>query len=786
MSSVASSADPRLRARRPHTRTVTVPWFGAGAWMSLSVALVIVLSAVVARGGVRLEPTTDVEIGLMLAGAGAVIAACVVRRPATPLYGAWAVLAFALLAVFTALSIIWSLAPADSWLEANRTFAYLATLAGGVALARLFPERWADLLYGVLIGTVAVCAWALLTKVFPGAFAADEVYARLRLPFEYWNSVGLMSAIAVPALLWLAARRSGSEVVNAFAWPLLGLVIVSMMLSYSRGSLAALGLGLAVWFAAVPLRLRAVAALIASAVLATPVVIWAFAQDGLTMDHAPMAARADAGHELGTLLLLLTTVLLLAGLAVGFFTATRPPSEERRQQVGRYLLGGLALVPVVILLALSAAPGGISGQTSDAWTKLTDPHAATPANTPDRLTATSSVRARYWREAIKIHANSELVGTGAGSFATIRTRYRQDGDITVRHAHGYVVQTLSDLGWVGLGISLLAVFAWLWAAARALGARPRDRGLKFDAERVGLWTMAVIALIFGLHSAIDWTWFVPGNVVPALLCAGWVVGRGPLRARLAEEAAHTHSWPASTLAAAHAAVSADTPTDAPTGSWPVFGRPERKETPETAPTATAIAPTAEQRAATPPGGWPARPAAEQRHATGTHFVLPPPPRTRAERLRAAAPPPLRLAVALLVAALALFACWTAYQPVRSVHAGDKALDRLDQGAYEPAAAIAQIAVNRNPLSVDALFDLAAIQQARGQTPEALDALEKAVNVEPASAEAWRRLGHLRLDVLSQPRKAMQDFQAAYYLDPQNKQSWSDLLQAEQAIKADGG
>ena len=31
-----------------------------------------------------------------------------------------------------------------------------------------------------------------------------------------------------------------------------------------------------------------------------------------------------------------------------------------------------------------------------------DPNAKTPANTPDRLTATSSVRARYWDEAIWI------------------------------------------------------------------------------------------------------------------------------------------------------------------------------------------------------------------------------------------------------------------------------------------------------------------------------------------------------------------------------------------------
>jgi hypothetical protein len=38
--------------------------------------------------------------------------------------------------------------------------------------------------------------------------------------------------------------------------------------------------------------------------------------------------------------------------------------------------------------------------------------------------------------------------------------------------------------------------------------------------------MVAIVLVFGLHSAIDWTWIVPGNAVPALLFAGWVAGRG--------------------------------------------------------------------------------------------------------------------------------------------------------------------------------------------------------------------------------------------------------------------
>ena len=128
-------------------------------------------------------------------------------------------------------------------MEASRTFAYLAVFAGGVALARLAPDRWAAVVAGVGAGCLIVCGWALLTKVFPASLAADETYARLREPFAYWNSVGLMAALGVPPMLWLAARRTGHAAANALAWPAIGVLLVALMLSYSRGALVALLVG---------------------------------------------------------------------------------------------------------------------------------------------------------------------------------------------------------------------------------------------------------------------------------------------------------------------------------------------------------------------------------------------------------------------------------------------------------------------------------------------------------------------------------------------------------------
>ena len=686
---VAPRRGLRGRARRIY---VPVPVEGGRA-LAAVLGVAIAASAFVAKGGSQLERTTWTEIALTLAGAGLAVAALVLpRRAGTPerLRGAWALLAFALLAAFTTASLDWSLTPGDSWLESSRTLAYLATMVGGAALARLAPRRWSALLGGVLIGSAASCGWALLTKVLPAALAPDEPFARLRPPFDYWNSVGLAAALMVVPLLWLAVRRSGHAAVNAIAWPALGLAIVCMMLSYSRGALLAVAIGIALWLAIAPFRLASLVVLGAVLAVTVPLIAWAFAQDGLTLDSPPLQLRVDAGLELGALLLLLSITLLIAGLAVGFLGAHNPPGARVRARATRVLVGALVVVPALAILMLANAPGGLNGQVSKAWKQATDPSAHTPANTPARLTATSSVRSRYWREALDVHAASPWLGGGAGAYGTLRLRYRTD-QLSVRHAHGYVVQTLADLGWAGLGISLLALFTWLWTAASAIGVRRRDRGLPWDGERVAMVAAVAVVVVFGVHSAVDWTWFVPGNVVPALLCAGWVVARGPLRERL---------------------------------NAPAPAEPEREALPL----------------------WP-------------------------------------MLAGGLVAVLGLIGAWSALQPVRSVHAENAAYARLDAGQLPQAISIAEIAHERNPLALDPLFDIASFQQAAGDNGAAGSALERAVHLEPANPEPWRRLGAFRLYVLHDAKGALQAYQAAYYLDPRSPQSVSDVILASRAVTA---
>lgn len=506
------------------------------------VLLAIGLAAVGLRagGGLLLTPTTKVEIWLdVIGGLCAALAVLAVRTERW--WGGVTLAWFAALATLTALSITWSIVPSESWLEANRTIAYLMIFGAAVVGARAVGAWWSAVLGALCAATTAICGYAILCKVFPGALAEADPYARLREPYQYWNAVGLTAALGVPSALWLGARRSGHAALNALAYPIMGLLLLTVLLAYSRGSLLAMAIGVIFWFVVTPLRLRGVAVLACGAVGAVLVALWVFSQDTLTKDKVSIAQRATSGHELGVAVVAMMLVLLAVGLLLGFSAAQRAPSEPTRRYAGAAILVCVGLVPVAVVIALAMSSKGLGGSISSGWKALTDPNDKTQVlNDPSRLTSVGSVRARYWDESIKVFRSHTLKGVGAGGYQTARLRLRTD-NLDVRHAHGYAVQTAADLGLLGLLVSAALTLSWMVATGRTLGWRiPLPRALSpnrlpptpprvgFGPEYVGMATLATTVLIFGVHSFIDWTWYVPGCAVLALVPAGWVAGRGPL------------------------------------------------------------------------------------------------------------------------------------------------------------------------------------------------------------------------------------------------------------------
>jgi O-antigen ligase len=734
----ASAADPALRAVRP----------GGGPalwWTTLLTAGIVCFVTFYAKGGLNLESMTTTEMALTL-GAGFIVACAVVLTPAgRRAYGLWPVGLLLAFTALTTLSVVWSVQPDDSFKDAGRMLAYSGVFGAAVALVRLAPDRWPAILGGLTLAAVIVCGYALLTKVFPGKLVPANSYARLEEPYGYWNALGLTAAIGAICCMWLGARRAGHALASALAYPAMGLLLVTLMLAYSRGALVALAIGLALWLCLVPLRLRGAAVLIAGALGAGVVVAWDFSTHALSADNLALGERATAGRQLGVLLVAMVLLLTLAGLAIGFLTGRRAPSHVARRNAGTVLLALIVLAVLAFAGALAHSHRGLTGSISHAVDALTNPNAKPPPNTPGRLTAVASVRARYWNEALEIFAAHPALGAGAAGYETARLRYRT-ATLKVKQAHGFVVQTLADLGLVGLALALALLAAWMAAAGRATHpfnrqwtswhalpsapdlASPARRALRgrgwlagwrqagwrrtpapYTPERIGMLSMLCLVVVFGAHSLVDWTWYVPGNACVALLCAGWLAGRGPL--------------------------SADP------GSGPSRGS-----------------------SAPPPAGAPT--PGEAAKASGEP--------SRPRFLRELGPVGTGVAVAAIIAAL--LAAWSQWQPQRSVDASQQALALL---ARDPNGALsaAQAGVTRDPLSVQALFTLSTIERAAaakqsgiapggaGQSPLARATLQQAVRLQPSNPETWVHLGEY--DLPSDPRSALNELRAAIYLNPES-------------------
>jgi hypothetical protein len=698
-------------------------------------------------GGLQLASMTTLELVLTLAGGAVVAGVVVLAPPGIRPYGSWSAGLLLAFCALTGLSVVWSVAPDASWQDAGRMLAYSAVFAAAIAVVWIAPGGWRALLGGIVLAAVAVCVYALLTKTLPDRLDAIDVYARLHAPYGYWNAIGLTAAMGAIGCLWLGARRAGHALLTALSYPAMGLTMVTLMLAYSRGALVALAVGTIAWMALVPLRLRGARVLIVGALGAAPVVAWDFSRHALSSERVALAARTTAGHQLGVLIAAMVIVLTLAGVAIGFFGDRRAGWAGSKS--GARTAVGVTLAALVILAVLSLGASlamskrGFTGTISHDLSSLTDPNAKVP-NTPGRLTAVSSVRARYWKEALEIFEAHPALGVGAAGYETARLRYRTV-PIDVKHAHGYVVQTLADLGIVGAALTLALLFAWMAAAGRSThpfnrrwyarwpnrrsspeASVPRLRSLPsigwgpapaaYTPERVGLLSMLCIVVVFGAHSFADWTWYVPGNACVALLCAGWIAGRGPLKQ-------------------GNRAAPAGSPA-----SEPVSGA------------SSGLAATA---AATAEGG-----------SNG---------RSTAVRLPAASEiSPLRAGIAAAVVAGVLLGAWTEWQPQRSVDASEQAFALLKRNPVGALSA-AQAGVERDPLSALALFRLAAVQNTTGQSALARSTLQKAVRLQPSNPETWTTLGEY--DMSKNPHAAVEELRAAVYLNPQSVPAQNAYVEA---------
>jgi O-antigen ligase len=486
-----------------------------GALLTLAL-LAACAYAAFAHGAVRIPDESRLQIGLDVAALAAAAAWLSRRGALHTVREGW--IGVTLLAAFggwCALTILWSVAPDEAWLQANRAAAYalVALLAIGAGTSGAL-ERIA---LGWLVVATAVALYALAGKTAPGAIAPDEPIARLRLPLQYWNALALVCAMALPVALREATATSRGPRARLAALACVYVLVLTMGLTYSRGGFLALAVALAVMTALGGSRLRGLAALALTGVAIAPVLAVGFTLDGLTENAAPLGQRIHDGRIFGAVALVMLGALLGAG-RFGLGLERRVRWTAWRSRVTWQALGAVGLAVVVVGVIYVVA------EHDRVWHDFADVKQDRQYD-PARLVSTNSGnRWVWWKEAAGAFSDKPVGGWGAGSFGLVHLRYREQ-PLDVRQPHNVELEWLSETGIVGLVLALGGLMMLFVAASE------RVRRMEPSHERNLAVALLAAAAAWLVHGLVDWDWDIPAVTLPPLIFLGVLAGRPRPRRR---------------------------------------------------------------------------------------------------------------------------------------------------------------------------------------------------------------------------------------------------------------
>jgi O-antigen ligase/polysaccharide polymerase Wzy-like membrane protein/tetratricopeptide repeat protein len=496
-----SRSDP-LGSARPAVRqwAATVP----APAVALPALLVFVVITTVSAAGGGYFPTEWgwSAIGLLLVAAAAIA----VRKTIALGRLEWTMLGgFTAFTAWVALSTAWSTSAAQPVLETERDVVYVAALAALLLIASRASVSW--LAGGVLAATYSVAIYPLATRLVPDHVGSHRVSSTYQLaePFGYWNTLGLFVAMGLLIGLGFVAHGQ-SGWLRACAAAALVPLACTLYFTFSRGAWLALLAGALLVFALDPARLRVGVVLLVLAPAPALGVLVASRSDALTSQGANAAAAARDGHRVAGLLVLLSALQALAAIAL--HGPARRFAADRR--VGLAAAGAAAvLVGSGAGLALVRV-GGPTHLVGNAYDAFVSPERPSATDLNRRLVNLSgSGRSDYWRVAWHDYLDHPLLGSGAGSYERFWVRDRPNA-FYARDAHNLYLETLAELGPIGLALLLVALATPLLAAVR-LRRRP---------------LVAALAGAYGafvLHAGLDWDWEVTGLTVTALVCGAALV-----------------------------------------------------------------------------------------------------------------------------------------------------------------------------------------------------------------------------------------------------------------------
>src|SRR5215210_3591241 len=409
------------------------------------------------------------------------------------------------------LSITWSISRTETVQELLRSSMYLAAFA----LAAVSLSSWrlvGPFVDGMSLIAGAVAGYGVLQKVnqveYPSN-TADGV--RVGSTLEYANTVAVVLGMGLALGLGRMTQLRNPVARGLYAALILVFGVI-LYLTFSRGGMLSLAVGLVVLFAVSGRRLE----MFGSLLLISGPLVWLVWQVqgfetffGYFPEEAPRVADGEAFRNH---LVIAVVQAFLLQTVYAFLVARYELAPALRRSLG------IAAV-VAVLIGVSALGFVVFGgqRGSDEVLGAFSRKVEDTQDVRDRLTSLSSnSRSTYWRVAWEEWKEHPLTGTGAGTFQYTWLENRP-GFGGVKQVHNVYLEQGTETGIVAfLALGGFAALL-LGYAARATW---RMRSVEAGERRVLLTGLTAAATVYLVSSALEWHWYIPPSTIYFFILAG--------------------------------------------------------------------------------------------------------------------------------------------------------------------------------------------------------------------------------------------------------------------------
>lgn len=440
-----------------------------------------------------------VSVAAVLVGVAVVLCLLLTRRPFAGFNvpSAIAAVALAAFAGWVLLSANWSDSTVRALPEYARVLLYGLTLVL-FSLISFDARRIRWMLYGFAAAIVGICIAGLIARTLPEVILDPALLEKDRLgyPLTYWNALGLLAGLGVILCGHLACSTRDPWPVRILGAASVPLVTLTLYYTLSRGATWA-AVGAIVVYVLVGRPRGLLFGAIATGPPTLILLMIANPTNDLTEGPLINPTSVPAGEHV-------VTVLVACMIGAALLRALMLPLDRRVEEFHLSdrarlpIFGGVTAVGLLVIVGLGISLD-VPGIAQDKYDQFTSQNESRTGEGSSRLlSAETNGRQDHWDVALAEFRRDRLHGAGAGTYALAWLKERP-GTVHVKDAHSLYLETLGELGIVGL--ALLVIALCLMLGALAYRARGPDRTMFAALFGAGLaWAVA---------SGVDWSWEMP-------------------------------------------------------------------------------------------------------------------------------------------------------------------------------------------------------------------------------------------------------------------------------------